>query len=127
MSRCSNVQMHMKQIVIVTALFAMMSPGFAQNKDSTFTGEIMDKPCAQMHSHANMMQEEGAKDAKECTLKCVKDGASLVLFDPATKKVYAIADEDKVKEYAGQHVQVAGTYDEGAQVLHVKSVTPSGK
>ena len=120
-------RLHMKQIVLATALLAMASPGFAQNKNATFTGEIMDKPCAQMHSHANMMQEEGAKDAKECTLKCVKDGASLVLFDPATKKVYAIADEDKVKEYAGQRVQVTGTYDEGAQVLHVKSVTPSGK
>ncbi|HXF14770.1 MAG TPA: hypothetical protein VN517_16560 [Terriglobales bacterium] len=119
----------MKQIVLVTALLALTSPVFAQkqNKNGTFTGEIMDKPCAQMGSHANMMKEEGAKDARDCTLKCVKSGASFVLFDPATKKVYPIADQEKVREYAGQHVQVTGTYDDADQLLHVKSVAPGAK
>jgi hypothetical protein len=117
----------MKQIVVIAVLLMMRSSGFAQDKSGTFTGEIMDKPCGMMQSHSNMMKEEGAKDAKECTLKCVKDGAPLVLFDPAAKKVYPIDDEKKVRDYAGQRVQITGSYDDGAQVLHVKSIEPSAK
>ncbi len=117
----------MKQIVLITALLALTSPGFAQNKSDTFTGEIMDKPCAEMGSHANMMKQEGAKDAKDCTLKCVKSGAPFALFDPATKKVYVIDGKDKVEPYAGQHVQITGTYDDSTQLLHVKSIAPSSK
>jgi hypothetical protein len=117
----------MKQILTVAVLLAAACPCFAQDKNGTFTGEIMDKPCAEMGSHANMMKQEGAKDARECTLKCVKGGAPLVLFDPATKKVYALDNEKKAREYAGQQVQISGSYDENAQELHVKSITPTGK
>ena len=117
----------MKQILTVAVLLAAACPCFAQDKNGTFTGEIMDKPCAEMGSHANMMKQEGAKDARECTLKCVKGGAALVLFDPATKKVYALDNEKKAREYAGQQVQISGSYDENAQELHVKSITPIGK
>jgi hypothetical protein len=76
----------MKQIIVVAVLLAMRSSGFAQNKGGTFTGEIMDKPCAEMQSHANMMKEGGAKDGRECTLKCVKNGAAFVLFDSEAKR-----------------------------------------
>ena len=117
----------MKQISTIAVLLAAMCPCFAQDKSGTFTGEIMDKPCAEMGSHANMMKQEGAKDARECTLKCVKGGAPLVLFDSATKKVYALDNEKKAREYAGQRVQITGSYDENTQELHVKSIAPSGK
>lgn len=115
----------MKLITLIALLLLLKPSAFAQGKSGTFTGEIMDKPCAQMGSHANMMKEEGAKDARECTLKCVKDGAPLVLFDPATKKVYSIDDPKKAQDYAGQHVQITGTYDDDAQLLHIKSIEPS--
>lgn len=115
-----------KLITPIALLWAMGLASFAQEKSGTYTGEIMDKPCAQMQSHANMMKEEGAKDARECTLKCVKNGAPLVLFDPDTKKVYSIDNPKKAQQYAGQRVKIAGTYDDDAQVLHVKSITPGG-
>ena len=83
----------------------------------------MDKQCAQMGSHENMMKTEGAKDAKECTLACVKNGGSFALLDTQTKKVYPIDDEKKVREYAGEHVQITGNYDQDADVLQVKAVT----
>lgn len=115
------------KLINLLALLLLLKPAvFAQGKSGTFTGEIMDKPCAQMGSHANMMKEEGAKDAKECTAKCVKDGAPIVLFDPATKKVYAIDNPKKAQDYAGQKVQITGTYDDDEQLLHVKSIVPAG-
>ena len=112
----------MKRISFLTVLLAASSSVFAQDKN-TFSGEIMDKQCAQMGSHENMMKTEGAKDAKECTLACIKNGGSFVLLDPQTKKVYPIDDEKKVREYAGERVQITGSYDQGADVLHIKTIT----
>jgi hypothetical protein len=111
----------MKQISLFTILLAVSSAAFAQSKNDTFTGEIMDKQCAQMGSHENMMEAEHAKNAKECTLACAKDGG-LALLDPQTKKAYSIDDEEKVREYAGERVRITGTYDQGADVLHVQTI-----
>lgn len=113
----------MKQISTITLFLAVASAFFAQDNKHTFTGELMDKQCAQMGSHENMMKTEGAKNAKECTLACVKSGGSFALLDPQTKKVYSIDDEKKVREYAGEHVQITGNYDQDADVLHVKTIT----
>ena len=115
----------MKQVIFVAAVLAASNFAFAQKKADAFTGEIMDKQCAQMGSHENMMKAEGAKNAKECTLACLKNGDTLVLFDSASKKVYPIDSDKKVREYAGERVQIDGNYDSGANVLHVKSVTPA--
>lgn len=46
----------------------------AAPKDKTYTGRIMDGECAQMSSHDAMMKKVGTKDAKDCTLACVKGG-----------------------------------------------------
>jgi len=115
----------MKWIVLAAIPLIAVPLGFAQNKSNTFTGEIMDKQCAQMHSHDNMMKAMGAKDAKECTLACVKNGDSFALLDSQTQKVYPIEDEKKAREYAGQRVQITGSYDQDTDTLHVKSITPA--
>jgi hypothetical protein len=109
-----------------TAILLVMAPfAFAQTKGQTFTGEIMDKQCAQMQSHENMMKSVGANNARECTLACVKNGDKFVLFDRDAKKVYVIDDEKKVREYAGQRVQITGTYDDSTESLQVKIIEPA--
>ena len=91
----------MKQISIFGfLLMAGLSAFAAQNKGGTFSGEIMDKQCAQMGSHENMMKSEHAKDAKECTLACVKNGGTFALLDRQTKKVYSIDNEKKASAAA---------------------------
>jgi hypothetical protein len=115
----------MKQTVLTVIPLIAISMAFAQNKNGTFTGEIMDKQCAQMGSHENMTKAMGAKDARECTLACVKNGDSFALLDPQTKKVYPIEDQKKAREYAGQRVHITGSYDQDADVLHIKSIAPS--
>lgn len=59
---------------------------------SSFRGEIMDSQCAQMGSHDNMMKQEGAKNAKECSDACVKMGGKYVLYDKGTKTIYQLDD-----------------------------------
>ena len=115
----------MKKTVILIAALSVYNFAFAQKKADTFTGEIMDKQCAQMGSHENMMKAEGAKNAKECTLACLKNGDTLVLFDSSAKKVYPIDSDKKVREYAGERVQINGDYDSDQNVLRVKSVAPA--
>lgn len=114
----------MKQTSVFALILVVSScAAFGQSKTGTFTGEIMDKQCAQMSSHENMMKEEGAKDGKQCTLACVKNGDTFVLLDSATKKVYVINDEKKVREFAGERVNVTGSYDQEGDVLRVKTIS----
>jgi hypothetical protein len=114
----------MKTIIPAAIFMASLSLGFAGDQTGTYTGEIMDKQCADMQSHDNMVQAEGAHNARECTLSCVKNGGQLALFDQTAKKVYTIADAKKAQEYAGQKVKATGTVDSNTGTLDVKSITP---
>ena len=107
--------------VIVTLLLAT-SAGLSQTR--SFTGEVMDTPCAGMGTHNRMMQGVDAKDAKDCTQKCVRLASTYkyVLYDPATKTVYQLDDQQKSATYAGQKVSVKGTLDAASKTIHVDSI-----
>lgn len=85
---------------IAIALFAGAAAMAAG--DSSWTGYITDAKCGAKAAH------EGAR---ECTIKCAKSGEKYVFVNDADKKVYAIDDQTKVAEHAGQHVTVKGTVD----------------
>jgi hypothetical protein len=85
----------MKQSLFITVLCVAAGLGMARAEDHTFTGEIMDSQCAQMGSHDNMMKSEGAKNAKECAMACVKSGGKYALYDPAAKRAYQLASSGK--------------------------------
>jgi len=70
--------------------------------EASWTGYIADSKCGAKAAH------EGAR---ECTVKCVKEGAKYVFVNDADKKVYAIADQDKVADHAGHHVTVKGSLE----------------
>ena len=111
----------MKTLILffaVSLLFGTASSALPQ--DTSFTGEIMDSQCAQMGSHENMMKQEGAKNAKECSDACVKVGGKYVLYDAATKTFYQLDDQDKVKEFSGQKVTVMGS--KSGESIHLNSI-----
>jgi hypothetical protein len=85
--------------VIVATLFA---GALAMAADGTWTGYIADSKCGVKAAHDG---------ARECTIKCVKEGAKYVFVNDADKKVYAIDDQDKVAAHAGHHVTVKGSVD----------------
>jgi hypothetical protein len=85
-------------------------------------GEIMDSRCAIDGSHEKMMRQNGLKNAKDCTLECAKSGGSFVLFDPATKTVYQLDDQQRPEPFAGQRVRISGTYDEPSKTMHIESI-----
>jgi hypothetical protein len=108
----------MKKSLFIFVLFT----GAVFAADKTFTGEIMDSQCADMASHDNMMKGEGATNAKECTLSCVKKGGTFALYDPAAKKAYKLDNQKKAREFAGQKVTVTGSYDSNSDSIHVASI-----
>lgn len=113
--------------VLVSSLAALlfcMSLSVGAPRGRVFTGEVMDSACAAMGSHSQMMQQEGAKDAKECTLKCVQTGSKFVLYNSARKATYQLDDQDKAKQFAGQKVNVTGAYDRASKTIHVENIKP---
>ncbi len=115
----------MKQsLFIISVLCVTSGLGVGRAADHTFTGEIMDSQCAQMGSHDNMMKGEGAKNAKECTIACVKSGGKYALYDPTAKRAYQLDNQKKAGEYAGQKVTITGTLDSGTDSIHVTGIQP---
>jgi hypothetical protein len=87
----------------VAAIAATLFAGaLAMAADGTWTGYIADSKCGVKAAHDG---------ARECTIKCVKEGAKYVFVNDADKKVYAIDAQDKVAAHAGHHVTVKGSVD----------------
>jgi Protein of unknown function (DUF5818) len=108
-------------LLVAPVILVFSTVGFAAAKD--FSGEIMDSSCAKMGSHEGMMKgHPGIKDAKGCTLGCVKGGAKFVLYDASSKTVYQLDDQKKPMDFAGEKVQVSGTLDEGTSTIHVADI-----
>jgi hypothetical protein len=95
---------------------------FALQKETTFSGEIMDSACAKAGSHDGMMKKAGLTTAKECTEACVKNGSKYVLFNQATKKVYELDDQTKPQQFAGEKVEVKGSLDTATNTIHVSDI-----
>lgn len=92
--------MRLKFAAVTAAM--LFAAALALAGDSTMTGYIADSKCGAKAAH------EGAR---ECTIKCVKEGAKYVFVNDADKKVYTIDAQDKVADHAGHHVTVKGTVD----------------
>lgn len=123
-------------VVLIAALFLALLPVSAQSsgaaksaaasKDTkTFTGEIWDSINAQRGSREQMMKENGLTTPLQTTLFAVhylNPPAKYVLYDPGSKKIYQLDDQDRVQPYAAEKVKVTGTYDEATHTIHVTDI-----
>jgi hypothetical protein len=120
-----EIKLGMMLILISTPPQSWMRGLGIQGGDSrttaTFVGQIMDSKCSTVGTHEPMVKKLGAKDARDCTLRCAKDG-SFVLYDSDTKMVYQLNDQEKPVRYAGQKVKISGTYDKWSQTIEVESI-----
>jgi hypothetical protein len=111
----------MRKSILIGAAFTFSTlVGVAQAKD--YTGEIMDSACAQSGSHAGMEKEHNlGNDSKACTQACVKAGSKYVLY--MNGKSYALDNQTKPADYAGQKVKVNGSMK--GDTIHVDSISPA--
>jgi hypothetical protein len=106
-------------LMLAGALFIQNASGFTVRNGETFTGKITDSLCPTGHFR------EITKSERNCTLACVKfDGAQFVLYNGVTKRVYNLDDQLQPESFAGQEVNVTGTYDKEANAIHVTKIRP---
>lgn len=99
--------------VMAATLFAA---ALAMAAGGTWTGYISDSDCG---------AKGASNNARECTIKCVKEGAKYVFVNDADKKVYVVDAQDKVAEHAGHHVTVKGTVEGGTLKLESIEMAPA--
>jgi hypothetical protein len=100
-------------MAIAAALFA---GALAIAGDRSWTGYIADSKCGVRAAH------EGAR---QCTIKCVKEGSKYVFVNDTDKRVYAIDEQGKAAEHAGHHVTVKGTVDGDTLKLSSIAMAPT--
>ena len=112
----------MRTLLLVAALL-LVTPVVLQAQSRSFSGQIMDSQCAGvMHSHARMMAGMNAKNAKDCTQKCVGMGGKYALLDSSGNTAYQLDNQDKAAAFAGRKVTVKGTVDSASKTIHVESI-----
>ena len=112
----------MKKLIMSITACMLLVPGLAVAKDTTFSGEIMDSQCAKAGGHESMFKKEGTNDPKACTLACVKAGGKFVLFDATTKTYHLLDNQTKPQAFAGQKVEVTGTFNKASNTIHVTDI-----
>ena len=115
----------MKKLAIVSsaALFCLtagLTVTLSAQKTATYTGAVMDSPCALLGGHI-MMAQKGEND-KDCTIRCVKAGGKFALEDTANKTWYTLDDQKKAEPFAGQKVAVTGTVDTATKTLKIVTI-----
>ena len=103
-------------IVLSLVLLLAGAAAFAvAQEEQTWEAHVTDDMCAKEH----MM--DGMTDP-ECAIACVEMGAALALFVEADDAVYAVDDQEKVTEFAGQDVTVTGVLSEDKSTVTVHSI-----
>ena len=83
-------------VILLLSFISFRAIGQQQNNTPmSFTGEIMDDQCAAEGAHTAMMQKEGFKTSKDCTLGCAKGKVQFVLYGSGDKKIYQLDDQEK--------------------------------
>jgi hypothetical protein len=109
----------MKIRILAVAAATLFAAGLTAAADGSWTGYIADSQCGAQAAH------EGAR---QCTMKCVKEGAKYVFVNDGDKKIYAIDAQDKVADHAGHHVTVKGTVQDGTlKIESIEMVPPAAK
>jgi len=107
-------------LIVAAGLSAQRAPSVTVRNGETFTGQITDSYCAEDGHHLKMIKGE-----RNCVLTCVRfDGAEFVLYNPVTKRIFKLDDQQKPEAFAGQEVTVTGTYDKDAKAIHVIDIKP---
>lgn len=115
----------MKKLFGLTAAVAVLAGiTFAAPQAKTYEGQIMDSVCAGNGNHDAGYKLTNTSTAKDCTLACVKSGATLVLYNAQDKTTYKLSDQARAKKLAGQDVEVKGTLDPATETIHVTKITP---
>ena len=89
---------------------AKKAPASTTATAKDFDGWVSDEKC-------------GAKVDAECAKKCESLGVKMVFVNAADKSIVQVANQQALKGFAGQHVNIKGKLENG--VLTVANVKPA--
>ncbi|HXA85604.1 MAG TPA: hypothetical protein VNZ47_11030 [Candidatus Dormibacteraeota bacterium] len=102
---------------------AQKAPAKAAAPIQTFVGVITDGQCAVKGSHKEIMKKAKVNTAANCVKGCARR-YGFVLYDPATKKIYKLSDQERPAELAAKRVKIKGALDRATQTIYVSSIEP---
>jgi len=94
----------------VCVLFMFVGVTFAADA-TTVNGYVSDSKCGAKGANAG---------AADCTKKCIKEGAKMVVVTDEDQKVLTVDNPKKLTGYEGHHVAVTGKVS--GDSIHVDSV-----
>ena len=104
----------MRKLVLIClalcVMFMIVSVSFAADA-STVNGWVADSKCGAKAAHDG---------AAECTKKCIKEGAKMVVVTDVDQKVLTVDNPKKLAGHEGHHVAVTGEVK--GDSIHVDSV-----
>jgi putative hemolysin len=100
------------------------APAKAKAPIQTFVGVISDGQCAAKGGHKEIMQKARVNSAANCVKGCSRR-YGYVLYDPATKKIYKLNDQERPAELAAKRVKIKGALDKTTQTIYVSSIEPA--
>jgi hypothetical protein len=99
------------------------APAKASAPIQTFVGVITDGQCAVKGSHNEIMKKAKVNTRANCVKGCARR-YGFVLYDPATKKVYKLSDQERPAELAARRVKIKGALNKTTQTIYVSSIEP---
>ncbi len=105
----------MKRMAVLTGFVFLLSlMVWASPKSSKMTGWVSDSMCGAKGTTASHAA---------CAKKCIGGGQKVVFVSDKGQKVMQVANQDALKDHAGEHVSIeASTNADGS--LRVSKVTP---
>jgi hypothetical protein len=103
-------------LLMVLGLGLGLGLGTANADEQELEGYVTDDMCGAEHMMEGM-------NNKQCADECVGMGAKYALFVPSEKKIYAVANQEKIKPFAGEDVLVKGTVSGDGKTVTVTTVT----
>ena len=87
----------------------------------TYLGIISDGQCATKGSHAAVMKRASVNSAANCVKGCARR-YGYVLYNPSSRKVYKLSDQELARDYPNQRVKVKGRLDKATETIYVSSI-----
>ena len=84
---------------------------------------ITDGQCAVKGSHKEVMAKAKVNTQANCVKGCARR-YGFVLYDPATKKIYKLSDQERPAELAAKRVKIRGALNKATQTIYVSSIEP---
>lgn len=107
----------MKRMAVLTGFIFLLSlMVWASPKSSKMTGWVSDAMCGAKGASANHAA---------CAKKCIGGGEKVVFVTDKDQKVMQVANQDSLKDHAGEHVSIEGSTNADGS-LQVDKVTPMG-